>query len=99
MANTESSRAKARSQSEPKQRPNGRTRQKSKQMELIDGMSAPVNYQFQHSSSHLKHDSHDGHDPWFIKLYQSMDHQTASSIQRAQQAVIPTTTDILMHMM
>ncbi|KAF3968976.1 hypothetical protein CMV_007189 [Castanea mollissima] len=72
MANTESSRAKARSKSEPKQRPNGRTRQKSKQMELIDGMSAPVNYQFQHSSSHLKHNSHDGHDPWFIKFYQSM---------------------------
>lgn len=69
MASTESSRAKARSQSEPKRRPNGRTRQKSKQMELIDGMSVPVNYQFQHSSLHLKHN---GHDPWFIKLYQSM---------------------------
>lgn len=69
MANTESSRAKARSQSEPKRRPNGRTRQKSKQMELIDGMSVPVNYQFQHSSLDLKHN---GHDPWFIKLYQSM---------------------------
>ncbi|GMY20990.1 protein iq-domain 31 [Fagus crenata] len=72
MANTESSRAKVRSQSGPKQCPNRSMKQKSKQMELIDGMSVAENYQLKHSSSHLKHNGHDDHGPWFIKLYQSM---------------------------
>ena len=68
MANTESSRAKVKSQSEPKQRPNRSMKQKSKQMELIDGMSVAENYQLKH----LKHNVHDDHGPWFIKLYQPM---------------------------
>lgn len=67
MARTESSRAKVRSQSEPKQRPSSSARMKNKQIETVDGMSLPMNDQIQTSLQNLKHN---GNSPWFMKLYQ-----------------------------
>lgn len=67
MANTQSSRAKkVRSQSEPKQRPDGSAKHKSKHTELVD----PTDEQFlRRSSSQFKPNDHRIHDPWFVKLY------------------------------
>ena len=69
MAKTESSRAKVRSQSEQKQRPNCGMRQKSKRMESTDGRSGSLENQMQRSSSHSKRFSQENYDPWFAKLY------------------------------
>ncbi|XP_059436056.1 protein IQ-DOMAIN 19-like [Corylus avellana] len=69
MAKTESSRAKVRSQSEPKQRPNCGMRQKSKRMESTDGRSGSLENQMQRSSSRSKRFSQENYDPWFAKLY------------------------------
>ncbi|XP_038890615.1 uncharacterized protein LOC120080123 [Benincasa hispida] len=71
MAKTESSRAKVRSQSEPKQRPcpTPNSRMKSKQIGTADRMS--LNDQIQSSLQSLKHNGYENHNnPWFMKLYQ-----------------------------
>lgn len=70
MAKTQSSRAKVRSQSEPKHRPSSGTKQKSKQMESPDS-SGPLDNQMRRTSSNSKHRSHENFDPWFVKLYRS----------------------------
>ncbi|XP_021669385.2 protein IQ-DOMAIN 19 [Hevea brasiliensis] len=71
MANTESSRAKVRSQSEPKQRPKWGMRPKSNQMASMDGKNAQQEAHIQGSSFHLMPIAYENQDPWFIKLYQS----------------------------
>lgn len=72
MTNTESSRAKVRSQSEPKQRPKWNMRQKSKQTETADAMyfslDDPV---MKRSSSQCKFNSGENLEPWFVKLYKT----------------------------
>lgn len=73
MTNTESSRAKVRSQSEPKQRPKWSMKHKNKQMEIADAMhfslDDPV---MKRSSTQCKYDSgSENHDPWFVKLYKT----------------------------
>lgn len=67
MAKTESSRAKLRSQSEPKQRPCSNARMKSKQVGTVDGMI--LNDQSLSSLQNLKHNAYDHKSPWFMKLY------------------------------
>ncbi|KAM5561546.1 hypothetical protein ABKV19_022242 [Rosa sericea] len=63
MANTQSSRAKkVRSQSEPKQRPDG----SNKHTELVDSTDEQF---LRRSSSQFKTNDHKNHDPWFGKLY------------------------------
>ncbi|KAG6750626.1 hypothetical protein POTOM_045131 [Populus tomentosa] len=69
MADTESSKARVRSQSEPKQRPKESTRAKNKQTTWMDGLNGHQDAQSQCSSSHSKHMVHENQDPWFIKLY------------------------------
>ncbi|XP_024025206.1 protein IQ-DOMAIN 14 [Morus notabilis] len=73
MTNTESSRAKVRSQSEPKRRPKWSMKHKNKQTEIADGMhfslDDPV---MKRSSSQCKYDSgSENHDPWFVRLYKT----------------------------
>lgn len=72
MAKTESSRAKVRSQSEPKQRPPGSSIwMKSKQTETVGRTSLPMNDQIQSYSQNLKHKGYENHNSgWFMKLYQ-----------------------------
>ncbi|OAY44216.1 hypothetical protein MANES_08G132400v8 [Manihot esculenta] len=70
MANTESSRAKVRSQSEPKQRPKWSTRPKSNQIASMDRRNAQQDAQIQGSSFHSTPIAYESQDPWFIKLYQ-----------------------------
>ncbi|GAV81168.1 IQ domain-containing protein/DUF4005 domain-containing protein [Cephalotus follicularis] len=66
MANTESSRAKFRSQSEPKQRP------KTKRNAAMDqGEDVSLDAQSQHSSSQSKRIPHKNRDTRFAKLYRS----------------------------
>jgi hypothetical protein len=69
MADTESSKAKVRSQSEPKQRPKESTRAKNKQTTWMDGLNGLQDAQSQCASSHSKRMVHVNQDPWFIKLY------------------------------
>lgn len=91
MAKTESSRAKVRSQSEPKQRPSCGMRHKSKRMESTDhGRSGPIlmDNQMQRSSSHSKRFSHENYDPWFSKLYRP----TKTSNSRSD-AITTTSSD------
>ena len=73
MINTESSRAKARSQSEPKQRPKSNKRQKNKQTEIKDDrMLVSLDDQvIKGSSSKCKLDGCDNPDPWFFKIYKT----------------------------
>ncbi|XP_037497632.1 protein IQ-DOMAIN 14 [Jatropha curcas] len=71
MANTESSRAKVRSQSEPKQRPNWNIKPKSKQAASMDGRNRQLDAQIQGSSTYSTPIAHENEDPWFVKLYQS----------------------------
>lgn len=72
MANTESSRAKARSQSAPKQRPIWCTRQESRRTTSMDGMIVPLNGHMQHSPSLARRTSASrNQEPWLIKLYKS----------------------------
>lgn len=67
MANTQSSRAKkVRSQSEPKQRPDGSNNYKSKHTELVDSTDEQF---LRRSSSQFKTNDQKNHDPWFGKLY------------------------------
>ncbi|KAK0600220.1 hypothetical protein LWI29_012813 [Acer saccharum] len=66
MANTESSNAKVRSQSEPKQRPGSNTEVTSMDR---TGVVPPVVTQTQRHSSPRSADRNQ--DPWFVKLYRS----------------------------
>lgn len=71
MAKTESSRAKARSQSEPKQRPERNVRAESNRKASLDGTTSFLaNAQSQCSSPHSKHITNENQDPAFIRLYQ-----------------------------
>ena len=69
MADTESSKAKVRSHSEPKQRPKESTRAKNKQTTWMDELNGHQDARSQCSFSHSKHLVHENQDPWFIKLY------------------------------
>ena len=67
MANTQSSRAKkVRSQSEPKQRPDGSNKHKSKHADLVYSTDEQF---LRHSSSQIKNIDQKNYDPWFGKLY------------------------------
>ncbi|KAK7270563.1 hypothetical protein RIF29_23795 [Crotalaria pallida] len=72
MANTESSRAKARSQSAPKQRPDSFERQPSRRRISLEGRNnVPKPVRMQRSSSHVSVTAHNYHYPWSIKLDKS----------------------------
>lgn len=66
MANTESSNAKTRSQSEPKQRPQSGNKKKSGETMLVGEVSSS-NVQ----KKHVRSVSIENPQPWLIKLYQS----------------------------
>ncbi|RWW77848.1 hypothetical protein BHE74_00013964 [Ensete ventricosum] len=70
MANTESSRAKARSQSAPRQRTDTIERQTSKRRPSVDGRNIPRSVKMQRSSSHVGMTTN-GYHPWSIKLDKS----------------------------
>ncbi|CAK9142003.1 unnamed protein product [Ilex paraguariensis] len=71
MANTESSRAKARSQSAPKSRPDAFERQPSRRRPSIEGRNVPRAVRMQRSSSHVGSAAQNYHYPWSIKLDRS----------------------------
>ncbi|KAL5542011.1 hypothetical protein UlMin_009721 [Ulmus minor] len=72
MANTQSSRAKVRSQSAPKQRPaDSLERQPSRRRPSIEGRNVPRAVRMQRSSSHVGASAKDYQYPWSIKLDRS----------------------------
>ena len=72
MANTESSKAKVRSQSAPKARPESLERQPSRRRVSVEGRNIPRAVKMQRSSSHLGSATHGtGYPPWPIKLDRS----------------------------
>lgn len=72
MSKTESSRAKSRSQSEPKQRPKWGVRQKTdKRTASMDRTNVLLDTQTRQSSPNSIRIVHGNQDPWFIKLYRS----------------------------
>ncbi|KAM7462839.1 hypothetical protein LguiA_030960 [Lonicera macranthoides] len=73
MANTESSRAKVRSHSAPKQRPvETFERQSSKRRPSIEGRNVPRAVRMQRSSSHVGSTAQNYQYPWSIKLDRSV---------------------------
>lgn len=71
MANTESSRAKVRSQSAPKQRPDSFERQPSRRRASVEGRNVPRAMRMQRSSSHVGATAQNYQYPWSIKLDRS----------------------------
>ncbi|KAJ8765824.1 hypothetical protein K2173_015721 [Erythroxylum novogranatense] len=71
MANTESSRAKVRSQSAPKQRPDSFERQPSRRRTSMEGRNVPRPVRMQRSSSHVGSTAQNYLYPWSIKLDRS----------------------------
>jgi hypothetical protein len=71
MANTESSRAKVRSHSAPKQRPDSFERQPSRRKVSIEGRNVPRAVRMQRSSSHVGATAQNYQYPWSIKLDRS----------------------------
>ncbi|OAY55706.1 protein IQ-DOMAIN 19 [Manihot esculenta] len=71
MANTESSKAKVRSQSAPKQRPDSFERQPSRRRASVEGRNIPRAVRMQRSSSHVGATAQNYQYPWSIKLDRS----------------------------
>ncbi|WRX23979.1 IQ motif [Theobroma cacao] len=69
LTNTESSRAKVRSQSEPKQRPAWNSKAKGKKTTSAEEMDD--NIQQHYSSSQSKGVADENQEPWFVTLYRS----------------------------
>ncbi|CAN4108602.1 unnamed protein product [Withania somnifera] len=70
MSNTESSRAKARSHSEPRQRPNGSTERKSKRTPSMDGITGIPDSSREQTPIHSRrHNVPESHEAWLFKLY------------------------------
>lgn len=72
MANTQSFKAKVRSQSAPKQRPDSYERQPSRRRVSTEGRNVPRAVKMQRSSSHVGAAVHPNQYPWSIKLDQSI---------------------------
>ncbi|PIA31662.1 hypothetical protein AQUCO_04900157v1 [Aquilegia coerulea] len=72
MANTQSFKAKVRSQSAPKQRPDSYERQPSRRRSSIEGRNVPRAVRMQRSSSHIGSAVQGYPQPWSIKLDRSL---------------------------
>ncbi|KAF8401742.1 hypothetical protein HHK36_012688 [Tetracentron sinense] len=71
MANTESFKAKVRSQSAPKQRPDSGEKQPSRRRASMEGRNVPRSVRMQRSASHVGSTAHGCQNPWSIKLDRS----------------------------
>ncbi|XP_015054754.1 uncharacterized protein LOC107001087 [Solanum pennellii] len=70
MSNTESSRAKARSHSEPRQRPNWSIIRKSKRTPSMDGITGIPDSRREETPIHSRrHNVPESHEAWLLKLY------------------------------
>lgn len=70
MSNTESSRAKARSHSEPRQRPNWSIKRKSKRTPSMDGITGIPDSRREETPTHSRrHNVPQSHEAWLLKLY------------------------------